>query len=312
MNLNHSTVCFADINKAIDEIASTENSYTVTTFDPSLCNINRYSDYGLTTFGQLIGFPAKFVKKIDATNSQLAKEIISDRLSLYLNQDKDFVIREFGDKICGVVSNNYAFFDDNQVASIISKSPLANKPFSDAYVSPERLHLRAIDKENPFTIGNDKSPLYFCYFIDNSMVGQSAFKVTLGIYRLVCKNGLLVEKSRFSICKQIHRGTRDISAEFNKALTLIDSKRDSIIEMLTDMATAPAKIEELKEDVARAYLAKTLVLTQKETNKLLNLYHFTYGGNTKWAMANAITELARDVDDIEKRIQLESKALLVA
>ena len=41
------------------------------------------------------------------------------------------------------------------------------------------------------------------------------------------------------------------------------------------------------------------------------LYKTTYGGKTKWDMVNAITEYARDLTDVEKRIQLESHALNV-
>lgn len=311
-NLNAFKVDFDSIQKEIDMIADTEKSYLVTAHDSHLCVPERYSEYGLCTLGQLIGFPTKFIEKINETNKDLAQEIINDRMKLYFKSDRNFVVREFNEKISGVVSKNYAFFDDKQVAEIIKASPLAEKPFAYSCVTPERLHLRAIDSDNPFTIGTDTSPLFFCYFIDNSMVGQSAFKVTLGIYRLACTNGMLVQRNKFAICKQIHRGTKDIAAEFNNALAVIDSKREEIKNMLTKLANEPAQIAGLDDAVATAYLSKALILTKKETNKVLTLYHNTYGGKTKWDMTNAITEFARDVKSIERRTQLESKAPIVA
>jgi hypothetical protein len=311
-NLKNFVIDFNSIQKEINTIADSEKSYLVTAPEEYLCVPEKYSEYGLCTLGQLIGFPANFIEKVNTTNKDLAREIIADRMKLYFKNDKNFVVREFNEKISGVVSKNYTFFDDKQVAEILQASPLAKKPFAYSCVTPERLHLRAIDSENPFTIGTDKSPLFFCYFVDNSMVGQSAFKVTLGIYRLACTNGMLVQRNKFSICKQIHRGTKDIAAEFNNALAVIDSKREEIKDMLIKLSNEPAQISKLDESVAKAYLAKALILSKKETNKVLELYHNTYGGKSKWDMTNAITEFARDVNSIERRTQLEAKALIVA
>jgi len=82
--------------------------------------------------------------------------------------------------------------------------------------------------------------------------------------------------------------------------------------MLIKLSNEPAQISKLDESVAKAYLAKALILSKKETNKVLELYHNTYGGKSKWDMTNAITEFARDVNSIERRTQLEAKALIVA
>jgi len=184
--------------------------------------------------------------------------------------------------------------------------------FQNALITPERFHVRAIDEENPFHINNDPSVLYFAFFIDNSMVGQSSFKVQLGIYRLACTNGLIVPVREFVICRQIHRGRKDIASEFNENIAFLKEKQESIKEMLSTMGKEKATIETLKEEFRKDYLAKKLNLNQKETEKVIELYKTVYDGQTKWGMVSAITEFARDIKDINRREYIEKAALKAA
>ena len=82
--------------------------------------------------------------------------------------------------------------------------------------------------------------------------------------------------------------------------------------MMKKLSTTPSALEELKEEFKKDYLAKKLSLSKKDTEKVIELYETVYGGNTKWALVNAITEFARDTKNIDKREVLEKKALLVA
>lgn len=304
---------FVNISKRITEIAKTENTYTVASTSDLVCDVSHYSESGLLSLGKTVGFPSQFVEELYQTNSELANAIICDRTENYFNNGcANFIAREFLGKVYGVVSNEYNFFDDTKVAEIINSSVLAEKTYAHALVTPERLHLRAIDDNAPFRIGEDDSDLFFCYFIDNSMVGLSSFKVQLGIYRQACTNGLIMPIKEFVVCKRIHRGYKDIVAEFNENVAFLDQKRDGIIEMLTRLATEEAEIEKLHESHRLEYLARKLICSKKESAKIMALYTDTYGGKTKWAMVNAITEFARDERKLERREQLEKKAILVA
>ena len=307
---------FDTVATKVKEITDTESTFLIEPgtdgYDKAL-ELTNYSDYGFKTLGMTIGFPAPFVQKVAETNPELAEKIISDRMDNYFLRDDrpSFYGREFLGKIQGCVSNKYAYFDDNEVLEVLDNSPIKNLQFQHTLITPERLHLRAIDKE-PFKIDGDDSNLFFIFFIDNSMVGQSSFKVRLGLFRQACSNGLIVSKGEFVMCRQIHKGTKDISAEFNASLEFLAEKKDTIKEMIMGSTATPAQIEELAEEYRKDYLAKKLLLNKTEVEKVLNLYTITYGGKTKWAMTNAITEFARDIKDINRRTVLESKALAVA
>lgn len=314
MMVNHHTIPFSEVFQRVKDITITEETTKITNENAELvCDADDFSEYGLSTLGKTVGFPAPFILQLNETNPALADDVIRDRVNLYFENGKpEFYARRFLGKIRGVVSNKYSYFDDDEVVEILSDSPLANMGFQNALITPERFHVRAIDEENPFHINNDPSVLYFAFFIDNSMVGQSSFKVQLGIYRLACTNGLIVPVREFVICRQIHRGRKDIAAEFNESIAFLKEKQESIKEMLSTMGKEKATIETLKEEFRKDYLAKKLNLNRKETEKVIELYKTVYDGQTKWGMVNAITEFARDIKDINRREYIEKAALKAA
>lgn len=315
--VQHKGLDFAAVSEQVNALCESENSYKVSSSTSDmmsrLSEIDNYSEFGLGSLGRLTGFPAKFVTELYNSNHSLANTILEDRIKHYFERyEKGFTVREFNDQICGAVTDKYAFFDDNQVMEIISSSELSNLEFQTVHVSPERLHLRALDTKHPFTVKGDNSNMYFMYYIDNSMLGGCSFKVRLGVFRQVCSNGLIVPARNFTICKQVHRGKKDIMSEFKESLEFISQKRDDIINLLNDCADADSKIKNLSDEFRSEYLSKRLATSKAETKKIIDLYSFTYGGKTKWDMVNAITEFARDVKSIERRELLESKALVIA
>lgn len=314
LNIKHGTIDFDNVFGRVKAITDTEVSTCITSANQQeVHTIERFSEYGLSTFGKMVGFPAPFIKTVHETNPILANAVVKDRVREYFRAEKaEFFTREFNGRICGVVSNKYAYFDDNQVVDIIADSPIAKMAFQNAIISAERLHLRAIDTENPFRITDDGSDLFFAYFIDNSMVGQSSFKVQLGIYRLACTNGMIVPMREFTICRQVHRGTKDIAAEFNESVAFLAEKQEDIKALITGMASEDATIATLQAEFREDYIAKKLNTSKKETEKIFQLYETVYDGHSKWGMANAITEFARDLKDINRREFLERAAFRVA
>ena len=316
-NLNARTIDFGAVAASVKKITDTKSTIQVTAinheFIDFINNVDKFSDYGLSTLGKTVGFPAPFVRELSKSDADLANEVIRNRVQNYFDKGRpEFYARCFFDKTCGVVSHKYSYFDDNQVVDILEGSPLAKMGFQNAIITPERFHLRAIDKSNPFKVSDDSSPLYFAYFIDNSMVGQSSFKVQLGVYRLACTNGMILPVQEFVICRQVHRGNRDIAAEFNESIAFLSQKQDALKELVMGMSGQEATIEGLKEEFRKEYLAKKLNLNRKETDKVMELYQTVYDGHTKWGMANAITEFARDLNDINRREFLERAAFKVA
>lgn len=316
---------FETIKTNVTEMCKTEHSYEVNSnnLDLSmtsafsrrkLLDCENYTDFGFKSMGRVVKFPAPFVRELNSSDSKLSQDIVENRLKSYFasEQNKPFTVREFNNKVCGVVSDKYAYFDDNEVVDILENSPLSKMKFENVHISPERFHLRAIDKDNPFKLDGDDSNMFFTFFVDNSMVGASSFRVRFGVFRQVCSNGLIIPHKEFVVVKQVHRGTKDIAAIFNSQVAMISEKRNEIIAMLNDSTEIESKIEKLSEEYKADYLAKKLNTSKAETEKILMLYNTTYGGKTKWALTNAITEFARDTNNIDRREMLETRALNVA
>lgn len=304
---------FNDIYNKVNSIAATENSYDIhRNSDISrLLDINNYSDHGLTGLGRIANFPAKFLRDISISNENLARDILQDRISNCLRDDDiHFTVREYEDKIRGVVSNKYSFFDDKDVVNILQNTSLANKDYQ-SLITPERLHIRAIDNET-FNIPNDESPLRFMYFIDNSNVGLSSFRINMGVFRQVCSNGLMISQGDYIVYRQIHKGVIDFTTDVDVTIRMFDEKKEELKELITRSSLTESILSELREDVKVDYLAKKLNIGVKEANNVITLFNETYDGHTNWGLTNAITEYARDIQDIEKRESLERQAFRIA
>lgn len=308
-------------NKSFDEIATSVRDVCATKEDVTVNNdnisdmpthIDDFSEWGFRSFGQKVGFPASFLTTLFKDNSVLAEKVVSDRLHNYFSNTNTFVARKFNNKVCGIVSDKYAYFDDDEVMDILENSSLKDLKFTNIITSPERLHLRAIDEAHPFKVGDDDSEMYLAYFIDNSMVGGSSFRVRLGTFRKACSNGLIIKNKDFVVCRQAHRGTRSIAETFNENIEFLVQKRDDIIQMLQDSATTNSAIKELSDEFQRDYLARKLNASNKEVDVVLEYYNLKYDGKTKYALTNAITEFAKGINDIDRREYVESLALTVS
>lgn len=323
LSVNTKTINFSEVQERVHAITDTENTFKVEQPIFNVCDMDNYSDFGLKSLGKTVGFPADFIRTLAETGSKpLGNRVILDRTTNYFKNGKaPFYVREFGGQICGVVSDRYAYFDDDEVCDIIGGSPLADLGYQYAGISPERLHLRAIDKENPFKVEGDDSNLFLMFFVDNSMVGQASFKVRIGVYRQVCSNGMIIPMKSFTLCKAVHRGNKDIAAEFNQSVEFFKEKRDEIQSILSDKAKELSSIEELRakfnEDYVKTYVAKQLNTNKSETEKVIVLfdaYTIECGRPSKWAFINAVTQFARDLPEsqLERRLYLESRAMQAA
>jgi len=323
LSVKSKTIGFDDVAKRVIAITDTEKTSEIICSTPHICDTDNYSEWGLKSLGNTVDFPSEFVTRLSETGSKtLADQIVKDRVDLYFNQGSaPFYAREFENKICGVVSNRYAYFDDDEVIDIIGNSPLSTFEYQLANISPERLHLRAIDRSNPFHVDGDDSNLFMMFFIDNSMVGKASFKIRVGVYRQVCSNGMIIPMNDFVICKAVHRGNKDIAAAFNGSVAFLCAKKNEIQDILSQKGADTAAIVELRNKFdnayVNAYIHDKLNTSKKESEKIISLFDYyseRYGKRSKWAFVNAVTEFARDLPEsqLERRLYLESKALLAA
>jgi hypothetical protein len=127
--------------------------------------------------------------------------------------------------------------------------------------------------------------------ITNSFDGTSAFKVSIGIYRLVCSNGLTILSEDFGYLKLRHMGTpaetameivREMAEKAPMAIEFIKKMQETQLseEKAVAFAMAAAKARWNKE------------FTKEQAAKLLEAARPEDGGQSLWHVFNVVQEKA--------------------
>lgn len=271
----------------------------------------KISNLGITPFalGQFcskIGVPARYIDKCMSTGRfDLAKDNIDSWLSDF---NKDLFIREYNGDIRGVLSNKYSVCDAPDVLESISQVIDPTKlNIKGSYISPERLHIRAVDKEMLPVAGED---LFTGIVIDSSDVGRSILQVKFLLYKQVCTNGLIIAKSGGTLFQQKHIGisTDEFMTGLQESLKILPQLRQQTIERVVELGSSKILKSSLEEDI-EALKEKTKVqfkLSEESATKVIDFMRTKYD-NSKWGYINALTEVAQDFT-LERRIEIESIA----
>ncbi|WP_333594535.1 DUF932 domain-containing protein [Anaerospora hongkongensis] len=157
--------------------------------------------------------------------------------------------------------------------------------------------------------------------ISNSEVGLGSLKVEPLLYRLVCKNGLIVKdyaQKRYHVGKQIDSDdsayeifSDDTLAQDDKAffMKVQDTVRTAIDEVKFNLS-----VEKLRASMSEStgpdpvktveVLADQYILNQNERGSILR--HFIIGAdNSKYGLINAVTRASQDIEDYTRATELE-------
>jgi len=157
--------------------------------------------------------------------------------------------------------------------------------------------------------------------LTNSEVGAGRMAVALGMYRLVCSNGLWHE----DIVQRVHLGQKlelgvvewseltvrktDEALFAQVADTVRTALEPTLWEKYMTKTVASAQVEltgNITEIVNLA--APRLGMSQEERDRLVDMFAQELGtpaGKTQWGLANAVTRLARDTEDADRQVELE-------
>lgn len=162
--------------------------------------------------------------------------------------------------------------------------------------------------------------------IRNSEVGCGSLSIEFLLYRLICKNGAVMEKvmRRAHIGRKVTFGdgaddalaVERISDETRQLedATFFSKVRDAVTDVMTQerfknvlasaQRAAGMKIEVAPEKAVAA-ITREIKLNQDEGGKMLR--HLIEGGDlTAWGFANAVTHVAHDVTDYDRAVELET------
>ncbi len=149
-------------------------------------------------------------------------------------------------------------------------------------------HIIRIQTVKSYSVGN-KDDVHPELIIKNSYDGSSTFQVRMGIFRLVCSNGLVIATHNFGEIKLRHMGTPEEAAfeivkQFAGNLPKFQEIQQALIERtLTDdekiaFAMKAARIRFNKE------------FTESDAEKLLEVTRPADDGNDMWKVFNRVQE----------------------
>jgi len=218
-----------------------------------------------------------------------------------------------GDTCRAYLSQNYKILDNDEflrtVLPILSLNP--NLMLQEAFLSGTHLHLSLTVEENDKYVRPGDAVKYGVVLL-NSEVGLGSLSLSSFIFRLVCRNGLVVPEREGSL-RRIHlgRAMADVNDNYNKSIwreyssavkELLTGKRfEEIIASMRSAAARPivkdaeAVVEEIGKKFNLSKEEQALVQAQYEAN----------ADRSVWGLVNSVTEAAKEATTIQRRNELQ-------
>lgn len=268
------------------------------------------SRYSLGQLCTKIGVPHRYLSKCyEAGEVDLVHRNINTWLE---NYRKPLFVRTYDKYVRGILSDKFTTFDSPDIIdSIIESKAFDSLDIKGFFISPERLHIRAVYPDMMKIAGED---LFSGIQIDSSDVGRSTCTVKFFVFKQVCTNGLCVNKLGGTLFTRKHIGMsiKEFQSEFMQSL-------DRVPELV---AVTRSKIEEARKatlfmdttdiDSLVSTIQAGTSLSTDNSKEVIQLMDSKYSF-TKWGYVNSLTEIAQKFT-LDKRLEIESIAgdILVA
>ncbi len=276
-----------------------------------------HGSFPLTTWAHLqmaekLGIPKKYYDRMVTAGKA---ELLADNINAWLGEKDRRLVRVLDKQIRAVLSDRYRVMDNYDLL-FLAMEEFRKKETVEIYkaeVTETMLYLKAIDKTLTAEITRGDI-IYGGLIIRNSEVGASAFRVETFILRKICSNGLIGEHS----LKKVHLGkqtmetgeidwsdeTRELE---DKALW---AKARDIIRLTFDGSIFSSWVKKMRESTEIAIekpikavnnIARLASLSEEQRDDLLAYF----SEHTKYGLVNAVTSLAREIENADEQIRLE-------
>lgn len=269
--------------------------------------------------GTQLSIPSKYYEKMRKENPELLATNVN---CWFAAEPKDRMLRVLDGKARALLSNRYLRMDHYQIASavlpIIGEMPDAR--FESCEITENRMYIKAV---NP-RLQSEVTPgdiVQAGLIISNSEVGLGSVSIQPLVYRLVCKNGMIVNDAA---TKRNHVG-RVNSSEENFLLYSDETlKADDHAFLLKVQDTVRAAVDEAKFSMVVGRMREATGAAINTTNvpevvKLTSrdfgitdseqigvLQHLIEGKDLSlYGLSNAVTRYSQDVENYDRATDLE-------
>lgn len=300
----------------------TTNDHGQSQLDVDLGNTNQIfnvNDLAHQQIASRLQIPLKYYQKMRLEYPSLLDENIN---SWFNKNGERRMLRTLDTNIRAFLSDRYRRLDNLELAEAVLPiiKEMKGAEIVSADITDTHMYIKVINKKLKAEVAvNDV--VQAGIVISNSEVGLGSLKVEPLIYRLVCKNGLIVKdyaQKRYHVGKQVESEEsayeiyRDETLEADdKAffMKVQDSVRCAVDEakfMLSVDKLRQTKQESTGDDPIKTVeiLADKYILNQNERGSILR--HFIMSGdNSRFGLINAITRSSQDIEDYNRATELE-------
>lgn len=203
----------------------------------------KFNDNGFYDLCRLLNISPNIFKRLKQKHlcSNILNDLFYQNTSI-LNNNK-FVLDENEMIVTGIVSNSYLPYSNasfvNDIFTLFPELTF-DYSFESAFIINSNLFARFLSKEYKVGSikgkgGEGKDISRIGISISNSMTGNGAIKISYFVYRLICKNGLIIPVNNIATSVH-HTGRVD---------TLQDRIEQRFTKVFESMRSVPKQIEEL-------------------------------------------------------------------
>jgi hypothetical protein len=268
------------------------------------------------------GIPMAFADKLMGTD--WGRELLAENFTeIFHHVDEKALLRSVGTEVRGFLSDRYRRLDSRPLVDAFARvcAEVGALPF-EGYVCDTKVALQAIIPKVYEPIPGE----YMAYGVnfENSDFGNGALNVVSFLLRLRCRNGAIGGDPM----RRVHLGKRlDEEVEYSQETYDLDQK--TTVSALQDVVRAnldTSRIETMQGVIRKAAEQELTDDRRKNVVELLKKYmtkeeierankkfnepdvELLPAGNSMWRMSNAISWLAGEVENEERKIELQKVA----
>lgn len=240
---------------------------------------------------------------------------------LYEHRGNDkYLIRRVNGQIRGFLSDRYRRVDAGPIIeSFVQACDAVGALPYEGYASDTKFAIQAIIPKAFEPIKNEI--IAYGVNIEDSSFGNGPTQVSIFVLRGVCLNGMIATRA----VRQIHLG-RQATDDFAYEQDTYEADSKALALKIRDVVKgylAPESIEGMLVGVAKAHDEKVEAkdvseflkksMTKSEVERIVSRFNdadveMLPPGNTKWRLANAISWIAGETEEAEKKIELQKLA----
>lgn len=249
--------------------------------------------------------------------------LLDENINSWFNKTPEHrMLRTLDGNVRAFLSDRYRRLDNLELADAVFPiiQEMKNAEIVSSQITETHMYIKVINKKLKAEV-NVGDVVQAGIVISNSEVGLGSLKVEPLLYRLICRNGLIVKdfaQKRYHVGKQIESDdsayeifSDETLAQDDKAffMKVQDTVRTAIDEVKFNLSVEKLRAtmqESTGPDPVKTVelLADQYVLNQNERGSILR--HFIMGAdNSKYGLINAVTRASQDIDDYTRATDLE-------